>query len=89
MQSEFPMALNMPAISNSKLTIYACNFYPRGTIMLAMSKIVLDSPDYDFWTNLAKTNFQCLQAYLVPVVKKSQAYMVRFGFGIEGIFSPL
>ena len=46
--------------------------------MLAMSKIDLESRDYDFWMNHAKTNFQCSQAYLIP-----------FGFEIAVIFSPL
>ena len=30
----------------------------KGLNMLAISKIVLESRDYDFWTNLAKTNFR-------------------------------
>ena len=38
--------------------------------MLAITKIVLEARDYDFlWTNHAKTNFQCLQEYLVPIEK--------------------
>ena len=46
--------------------------------MLAITEIVLESRDYDFWTNHAKTHFECLQAY-----------MIRFEFEIAGIFSPL
>ena len=59
------------------VTKYACNVdnkrdllrmqsqFSRGPNMLAMSKMVLESRDYDFWTNLAETNFRWLPAYLV------------------------
>ena len=67
----------MLAISIIKRFNYACNLnsetdymclqsFQWGPNMLAMSKIVLESRDYDVWTNLAKTNFRGLQAYLVP-----------------------
>ena len=46
--------------------------------MIAISEILPESRDYDFWTNHAKTNIQRLQAY-----------MVRLGFEIAGIFGPL
>ena len=67
LQSWFRREPNMLAISNPKRTIYACNLVGWGPNMLAMSKIVLKSCDYDFWTNHAKTNFGWLQAYLVPI----------------------
>ena len=47
--------LNILALSNPKRTSYACNLFQKGHNMLAMSKIVLEPRDYDFWTNLAKT----------------------------------
>ena len=67
--------------------------------MLAMPKIVLASRDYDFWTNHAKTNFQCLQAYLVPIERdcnpiwslldvRLQAYLVPFETQIASILGP-
>ena len=37
--------------------------------MIAMSKIVLGSRNYDFWTNLVKINFRFLQSYMVPNIK--------------------
>ena len=57
---------NNLAISNRKQTLYACNLLHWGPDMLVMSKVVLESRDNDCWTNLAKTNFRWLQAYLVP-----------------------
>ena len=42
----------------SKGTIYACNLVHREPDMLAMSKVVLESHNYDFWTNLAKKIFR-------------------------------
>ena len=57
--------------------------------MLAITEIVPKPRDYDFWTNHAQANFQCLQAYLVPIERycrdtwsvldlKLQAYLVHF-----------
>ena len=59
--------------------------------MLAITEIVPKPRDYDFWTNHAQANFQCLQAYLVPIERDCnlQGYMVRFGFETASIFSPL
>ena len=62
--------LNMVAIIFMKRTKYACNesddwdliylqsWSKKGLNMLAILKIVLESRDYDFCTNLAKTNFR-------------------------------
>ena len=61
--------LNMIAITNQKRTIYDCNPFQLGPNMIAISEIVLESCDYDFWTNLAKTKFRLLQSYLVPIWK--------------------
>ena len=83
----------MLAISNLKRTIYACNLKSKTDhiclqFLSTRTKYAWKSSlDYDFWTNYAKT--KCLQAYLVPIKKRLQAYMVRFGFEIAGIFSPL
>ena len=80
--------------------IYACNFFPRGPNMLAITKIVLEARDYDFlWTNHAKTNFQCLQEYLVPIEKDCkhiwslsdswlQPYLFPFFIKIASLFGP-
>ena len=56
----------MIAISIPKQTIYDSNLYQLGPNMIAMSKIVLWSRDYDFWTNLVEMNCRLLQSYLVP-----------------------
>ena len=60
--------------SRSLGTRYACN--------------VENSPriTYDFWTNLAKTNFRWLPAYLLLYEKDCK---VRFGFEIASILGPL
>ena len=71
----------MIAIMIKMRTLYDCNLnsesdhiwlqslpgkvYQLGPNMNAMSKIVLGSRDYDFWTNLVKINFRLLQSYLV------------------------
>ena len=34
--------------------------------MIAMTKLALESSDYDFWKNLVQTNFRWLQSYIVP-----------------------
>ena len=51
----------MIAMSISNGTIYHCNLFRLGLDMIAISKFVLESRDYDFWTNLVKTNFRSLQ----------------------------
>ena len=67
--------------------------------MLAMSKIVQESRDYDSWTNLVKIKFLRLQAYLVSIEKhckhiksvlelRMKAYVVLFGIKIASIFVP-
>ena len=33
--------------------------------MIAKAKFVLESRDYDFWTNLVEINFRSMQSYLV------------------------
>ena len=38
--------------------------------MIAILEIVLESFDYDFKSNLAKTKFRSLQSYLDPIVTK-------------------
>ena len=45
----------MPTIFIMKGTQYSCNLSEIGPNMLAMSKMVLESRDYDFWANFAKT----------------------------------
>ena len=77
----------MLAISNLNRTLSVCNLVRLEPNMLAMSEMVLESRDYDFWTNLASTNFRWLQAYLVPFERDCK--QVRFRFEIAGIFSPL
>ena len=69
----------MNAIKVAIGTQYACNNdnkgdliciqsqFRKGPNMIAMSKMLLESRDYDFWTNLAKTNFRSLQAYLISI----------------------
>ena len=59
--------LSMIAITNQKRTIYDCNPFQLGPNMIAISEIVLESCDYDFWTNRAKTKFRLLQSYLIPI----------------------
>ena len=90
----------MNATSVSKGTKYACNLKSkRGSNMLAMPKMVLESREYDFWTNLAKTNFRWLQIYLVPIERDCkhirsplwlwlQAFLVSFVTMIARIFGP-
>ena len=46
----------MITISVVKRTKYACNIFQKGPNMLAKSKIIAESCDYDFLTNLAKTD---------------------------------
>ena len=69
--------------------IYDCNLFQKRRNMIATSELVLKSRDYDFWTNLAKTNFRSLQSYLVLFEKdcnhiqydselSSQSYLVPF-----------
>ena len=65
---------NMIATSISNRTIYYCNLFQSGLNMIAISKFVLKSRDYDFWTNLAKTNFRSLQSYLVQFGKIAIIY---------------
>ena len=60
----------MIAMSVTNRTIYDCNLFQKGPYMIAMSKIVRESRDYDFWTNHVKTNFQSFQSYLVSLVMK-------------------
>ena len=48
-------------------TDYIC--FQLGPNMLAMSEIVPESGDSDFWTTLAKTNFRLLQLYVVHPYK--------------------
>ena len=55
---------NMIAICFTNRAIYDCNLFRPN--MIAMSKIIVESRDNDFWTNLAKTNFPRLKLYLVP-----------------------
>ena len=90
----------MDAISTPKLrTIYACNAFIWGPNMLAITEIVLESRDYDFWTNHAKTNFQYFQAYLVPIERdykhiwsvlnlRLQEYLVPLVMKIAFILDP-
>ena len=54
----FRMEPNMIAISVLNRTIYDCNIFQNGPNMIAMSKFVLESRDYDFWVNLVKTNIR-------------------------------
>ena len=54
LQSWLKWGPNMLAISNPKRTINACNLFENGQNMLAISKIVLRSRDYDFWIIIAK-----------------------------------
>ena len=53
--------------------------------MLAITEIVLDARDYDSWTN----QFSMFATIFGPYWKRLQAYMVRFGIDIAGIFGPL
>ena len=73
--NQFRRGLNMLAISNS--TDHLClHCLSNGPNMPTMSRMAPESRAglqkkifsraYDFWTNLAKTNFRSLQAYLVP-----------------------
>ena len=78
---------HMVAINFMSGTKYACNQsndwelicllsqIQNGLFMLAMSKMLLESHDLDFWTNPAKTNFRLLQAYIWFVLDlRLQAY---------------
>ena len=57
--------------------------------MIAMSKLVLESRDYDFWTNLRKTKFRSLQSYLKKIAIIYRLYnIVQFGFEITLILGP-
>ena len=55
---------NMNVISIPNRTIYDCNPYLLGLSMIAMSKFVLESRDYEFRTN-REDHFWWLQSYLV------------------------
>ena len=44
----------MNAISVPNRTIYDCNLFQKGRNMIVMSKSILESRGYDFWTNLAE-----------------------------------
>ena len=59
--------------------------------MIAISKFVLKSRDYDFWTNLVQKRFQSLQIAIIsgPNWERLQSYMVRLGIDIVIIFGPL
>ena len=57
LKSRLERGLNMLAISNLNFTIYDCNVSQKGPNMLAMSEIVPESRNYDFWTNVGKTKF--------------------------------
>ena len=39
-------------------TIYDWNLFQKGPNMIAMSKFVQESRDYDSWTNLVKINLR-------------------------------
>ena len=90
----------MNAISIPNRAIYDCNINQLGPNMIAMTKIVLESREYDFWTNLLKIKFRFLQSYLVLFGKDCnhiwsdwdltlQSYIVHFGTEIVIIFSHL
>ena len=53
--------------------------------MLAMSKIIPESRDYDFWTNLAKTKFRSLQVPIVLMIARTFLFVTK----IAGIFGPI
>ena len=55
----------MNAISVLERTKYDCNLLQKGPNIIARSKFVAESRDYDFWTNYMKTNLRSLQSYLV------------------------
>ena len=54
----------MNEISVPNRTIYDCNLFEKGPNMITPSKIILESRDYDFLTNLVRINFRLLQSYL-------------------------
>ena len=92
--------LNKTAISIPKWIIYGCNPFQKGPNMIAMSKFVLESHDYDFWTNLVKTKFWSLQSYLILFERdcnhkwfvselKLQLYLVHLKIIIAFILMPV
>ena len=56
--------------------------------MLAMSKIVLESRDYDFWTNLAKNKFSMIASIFGPNRKRLHPYYLLLVIDIASIFGP-
>ena len=51
-----------------------------------ITEIVQEARDYDFYTNQAKANFQCLQAYLV--LEEIASIYSPFWIMIASIFGP-
>ena len=76
MQSSLLRGPNIIAILIPNRTIYDCNPFENGANMIAMSKIVLGSRDYDFWTNLVKINFSLLPSYVIPFISRLHSYKV-------------
>ena len=81
------------------MQLYNCTLFQKGPNIIAMSKFVPDSPDFDFWTNHVQTNFRSLQSYLVPIENdcnyiwaaselRLQSYLGPFVINIAIIFSP-
>ena len=56
--------------------------------MIAISEIVPESHDYDFWTNLLKKSM--IAVIFDPYLKGLQSYMViyGFGFGLQSYLVP-
>ena len=57
--------------------------------MPAKSKIVPESRDYDFLINLTKTEFQCLQAYLVPIERDCKHIQFDSDLRLQAYSVPL
>ena len=99
-QSSFQKGPNILAILTIKGTKYSCNLNSERDLIWLQSLLIGNkydcnienrpkSRDYAFWTNLAKSNFRRLQAYLVHIEidckhlwsvldLRLQAYLVHF-----------
>ena len=77
------MAMSIPS-----RTINDCSLQQKGPYMIAMSKFVLETRDYDFWTNLVKIKFRLSQSYLVLFVRDCN-YISDWKWTLQSYLVPI
>ena len=98
MQSEFQRGLNMPAISNPKRAIYACNLFQLGPNMLAnienlfsrdLSRIIVTclQDDFRYCKHIWSPWKKCKHIWSVLDLRL-QPYLVPFEIQIVSILGP-